>query len=210
MILQAGELLQQVLMFRSGVVSVSRTLSGGRRQVVDFLMAGDDLGVSGDDEANLTVSVLEDAEICRIPRSAVLDHVRSAGFWRGLIRLVEAATERTRDHVLILGKLRAEQRVVAFLLRYRAMSRRIQSWRSRVDLPMTRRDIADHLGMAPETVCRALAWLQDRQMIVQIPDGIRILDLQELDRLGGGRFGPTSEDESSVGRLAEGSIAALA
>ena len=45
------------------------------------------------------------------------------------------------------------------------------------------RDIADHLGMAPETVSRVLSWLQEQQLVVTIPDGIRVLDLAALEAL---------------------------
>lgn len=183
MIRHEREPLRHVLVFRSGVASVARSFSGGRRQVLNFLMAGDCLGLANEASMPLCVSVLEEAEVCRIPIEALLDHRRSPTFLRGLIRLIGAATERVHDHVVLLGRMSAEQRVIAFLLRYRAASQRVQGRKARIDLPMTRRDIADHLALAPETICRVLSWLQGRQMIVQIPDGIRILDLKSLDRL---------------------------
>jgi CRP/FNR family transcriptional regulator len=190
MIRMVGEPLRHAMVIRSGVVSVARSISGGRRQVIDFLMAADTFGFSNEGSLNLTVSVLEDTEVCRIPIELLRDIHRSPNFLRGLIRLVEAATVRVRNHVVLLGKLKAEERLAAFLLRYRATSQRIQPMQARLDLPMTRRDIADHLGMAPETVCRTLSWLQDEQMIVQIPDGVRILDVDGLHKLAGQAFSP--------------------
>ena len=182
-LLNEGEPLRHAFVLRSGVVSLSRGLSGGRRQVIDFLMAGDVLGVANEQLINMTASVLEEAEVCQLPIETLSHPARSSDFLRGLISLVEKAIRRVHYHIVILGKMKAEERMIAFLLRYRAKRQKIQTLRSRLDLPMTRRDIADHLGMAPETVSRVLSWLQEQQLVVTIPDGIRVLDLAALEAL---------------------------
>ena len=178
-----GEPLRFIYILRSGVLSVARNLSGGRRQVLDFLMGGDSIGLDRSDRTSTTVRVLEDAEVCQLPADLCDLETRSTGFIRGLIGLIEQQLERVHSHIVLLGKLSAEERVVAFLLRYRERQSRLQVLHARVDLPMTRKDIADHLGMAPETVSRVLSWLQDRQLILHIPDGIRIRDLEALTQL---------------------------
>ena len=199
-----GEPLRHAFILRSGVVSLSRELSGGRRQVIDFLMSGDVLGVANEASMNMTASVLEEAEVCQIPIEVLTQPARSAVFFRGLLGLVEMATRRVHDHIVVLGKLKAEERMIAFLLRYRASRQRIQAMQSRLDLPMTRRDIADHLGMAPETVSRVLSWLQEKQLVVTIPDGVRVLDIAALQSLVTPQERPVATNRGHVARYDAG------
>jgi CRP/FNR family nitrogen fixation transcriptional regulator len=83
----------------------------------------------------------------------------------------------TQDHMLLLGCLSAEERLASFLL---WLSERMGSQDAFVEVPMSRQDIADYLGLTVETVCRALSKLK-RAGIVNLPRSNQIV--QNLDSL---------------------------
>jgi CRP/FNR family transcriptional regulator len=90
-----------------------------------------------------------------------------------------------QEHMVVLGRRRAEERVASFLLKWWQRLKRIQGPSPTVPLPMGRQDIADHLGLTIETVSRTLArWMRER-IILDVPDGVRILDGARLEEILG-------------------------
>jgi CRP/FNR family transcriptional regulator len=87
-----------------------------------------------------------------------------------------------QDHMLLLGRRSAEEKVAAFLLHLRDRWAPLQGLTARIDLPMTRQDIGDYIGLTLETVSRTMTKLAQRKMIAVIPDGVRILDAEKLAR----------------------------
>ena len=96
-----------------------------------------------------------------------------------LLRINEfAARELTlaQEQMLLLGRRTAEEKVVAFLLGWRARLAHIGDDRQTISLPMSRQDIADYLGLTIETVSRTLTRFEREKMLVIVKGGVRLLD----------------------------------
>jgi CRP/FNR family transcriptional regulator len=164
-----------------GVVLLSKSLSDGRRQVVGIALPGDFMGLALTELHSFTATALSEVEVCRIDRerfSELLDENPR------LVRRVYAtsASELTaaQDHMILLGRQTADEKVASFLYRLRDRWARVRSASARVDLPLTRQDIGDYLGLTLETVSRVFSKLAKQKIIVVVPDGVRILDLDAL------------------------------
>jgi CRP/FNR family nitrogen fixation transcriptional regulator len=139
----------------SGAVGCLKSLADGRRQIVAFRFPGDLFGLLGAERYLLTTEALCDTRLLRIARRnfdrACRENVE-------LARLVEGVTaravQRIQQHNLLLGRMTATERLATFLLE---MNRRLAAEDGAMVLPMTRRDIADYLGLTLETVSRILA-----------------------------------------------------
>ena len=140
----------------SGAVRTYKVLSDGRRQVGSFYLPGDVFGLEVGDEHPFSAEAVADSKVLVMRRSAV---VALAGRDREVAHhlWMTAAAElgRTHDHIMLLVKT-AQQRVVGFILE---MAARTASARE-VDLPMSRQDIADYLGLTIETVSRTVTRLE--------------------------------------------------
>ncbi|MCX7324516.1 MAG: helix-turn-helix domain-containing protein [Hyphomicrobiales bacterium] len=177
----AGDKARFVYTVTSGSVRLQRDLSDGRRQVIGFAMAGDFIGLSRDANYSFSADRLEQTGLCRFDRDdfTVLSRDRQPL----LERLQLAATHEltiAQDHMVVLGRRRAEERVAAFRLRWRDRLARIHGKSANVALPMGRQDMADHLGLTIETVSRTLARWRRERLILDVPGGVRILDLDRL------------------------------
>jgi CRP/FNR family nitrogen fixation transcriptional regulator len=154
----------------SGTVRTSKILNDGRRQIGEFYMPGDIFGLEMGDEHTFSAEAITDAKVIIIKRSAV---EALAGKDHGVARQLRAITgrelQRLQDHILLLVKS-AQQRVAGFLLE---MAERVLS-NNEIDLPMSRQDIADYLGLTIETVSRTLTILENNAAIA-LPSSRRIV-----------------------------------
>jgi CRP/FNR family transcriptional regulator, nitrogen fixation regulation protein len=150
---EEADLVYQVI---TGAVRTTRLHSDGRRQIGDFYFPGDLFGVETGAEHRFSAEALGDCEILVLKRSAIHQNGSAGG---RLERQLWAATgrelERTQEHLLLLGRKTAAERVAAFLL---DVARRFQG--DFTSLPMGRQDMADYLGLTIETVSRMLTQLQ--------------------------------------------------
>ena len=136
----------------SGTVRTSKILNDGRRQICAFYLPGDIFGLEVDREHALSAEAITDANVVIFNRSAVEAlAVRDNDVARQLWLITAGELQRVQDHILLLIKT-AEERVAGFLLE---MANRIKST-NEVELPMSRQDIADYLGLTIETVSRTL------------------------------------------------------
>jgi CRP/FNR family transcriptional regulator, nitrogen fixation regulation protein len=140
----------------SGSVRTYKILSDGRRQVGGFYLPGDIFGLEFADEHTLSAEAITDAKVLVVKRSA-LDALagRDASVAHQLFALTGRELHRVQDRILLLVKS-AQERVASFLLEMaeRAAQNNI------IDLPMSRQDIADYLGLTIETVSRTLTSLE--------------------------------------------------
>lgn len=154
-----------------GAVRTHKLLNDGRRQIGGFYLPGDVFGLEVDSEHRLTAEAICDSKIIVIKRSAI---VALAARQSEVARELWAMTARELAHVqnlmLTLGRKTAQERVVAFLLEMAARSRDADA----VDLPMSRQDIADYLGLTIETVSRTLTQLENASAI-DLPSSRRIV-----------------------------------
>lgn len=160
-----------------GMLRLSRLLPDGRRQVVGFAMVGDFLGLALPERFTVTAEALTPTRLCRFEKRAFAGLVAEAPHL--LQRLYErAGYELTlaQDHMMLLARRTAEEKVASFLLGLRARYGRIGRSSVTVELPMGRQDIADHLGLTIETVSRMLNRLDRDRAILIVPGGVRLLD----------------------------------
>src|SRR5579862_1371027 len=166
----------------SGCVRTYKILSDGRRQVGDFYLPGDIFGLEFADEHTLSAEAITDAKVLVIKRSALNALAgRDASVARQLFALTGRELGRVQAHVLLLIKS-AQERVASFLLE---MAQRVPAGNS-IELPMSRQDIADYLGLTIETVSRTLTTLESAAAIA-VPTSRRIVlrNLGALNRLNG-------------------------
>jgi CRP/FNR family transcriptional regulator, nitrogen fixation regulation protein len=150
-----------------GVVRTSRLTLDGRRQVGDFYYAGDIFGLEPGPDHRFAAEALADCEVLVVRRSAVRAFAGDAELDRAILEATRQEMERLQDHVMMLGRKSARERVASFLISI-AQGREAAD----VDLAMSRQDMADYLGLTIETVSRMLTQLQG-EAIVEFPSSRR-------------------------------------
>jgi CRP/FNR family transcriptional regulator, nitrogen fixation regulation protein len=166
----------------SGSVRTYKILSDGRRQVGGFYLAGDIFGLEFADEHSFSAEAVSDAKVIVVKRSALNAQAdRDAAIGRELFAITGRELRRVQDRVLLLVKS-AQERVAGFLLE---MAERAGAG-NMVELPMSRQDIADYLGLTIETVSRTLTSLEGAATI-EVPSSRRIVlrNRPALNRLNG-------------------------
>lgn len=156
---EAADFLYKVV---SGTVRTYKVLTDGRRQVGGFYLPGDIFGLETGDEHTFSAEAITDCKVLVIKRSALValagkDHDVARQLWT----LTGTELRRVQDHILLLIKS-AQERVAAFLLE---MAKRGCVASDAVELPMSRQDIADYLGLTIETVSRTLTHLENASAI---------------------------------------------
>jgi len=162
----------------SGVCRTTRLLRDGRRQVSAFQLPGDVLGLERGVTHRGSAEAVSPCDVALV-RSSVLRRAmdRDALAANQVWALTVAELERTEEHLLLLGRKTAAERVGSFLL---SLSQRCGSFKT-LDLPMSRSDIADHLGLTIETVSRTMS-LFVRQGAIGL-ESARCVVLKDRDAL---------------------------
>jgi CRP-like cAMP-binding protein len=166
----------------SGAVRTYKVLSDGRRQIGAFYLPGDMFGLEIGEEHTFSAEAITDSKVLVIKRTALVSlAARDNEVARQLWTLTGRELERVQDHILLLVKT-ARERVVSFLLE---MAGRLSA-SNVVELPMSRQDIADYLGLTIETVSRTLSHLEHAAAI-ELPSSRRIVlrNRAALGRLNG-------------------------
>jgi CRP-like cAMP-binding protein len=154
----------------SGTVRTYKVLSDGRRQIGAFYMPGDVFGLETADEHTFSAEAISDSKVLVIKRSALVALAgRDNQVARQLWALTGRELSRVQDHILLLIKT-AQERVAGFLLE---MADRGSNGNA-LELPMSRQDIADYLGLTIETVSRTLTLLENAAAI-ELPSSRRIV-----------------------------------
>ena len=183
---RAGEGFEAIYAIRSGFFKTDVLLEDGRDQVTGFQMAGEILGMDGISGESHTCNAvaLEDSEICVIPFGQLERLSREIQALQHHFHKV-MSREIVRDHgvMMLLGTMRAEERLAAFLLN---LSQRFTARGyspAEFHLRMTRDEIGSYLGLKLETVSRAFSRFQDEGFISVQQKHIRILDIAGLKTL---------------------------
>jgi CRP/FNR family transcriptional regulator, nitrogen fixation regulation protein len=154
----------------SGSVRTYKVLNDGRRQIGAFYLPGDIFGLEVGDEHTFSAEAIADCKVLVIKRSALVAlAARDSSVARQLWATTAGELQRAQEHIMLLIKT-AQERVAGFLLE---MSKRVPS-ANEVDLPMSRQDIADYLGLTIETVSRTLTQLENAAAIA-VPTSRRIV-----------------------------------
>jgi len=156
---EPGTFVYRVL---SGVARTYRILADGRRQISEFFLPGDVFGLEAGVDHSLSAEAVSDCVLVAIRRSHLAERAnQDSATAQKLWSLTLHHLGRSEEHMLLLGRKNASERVAWFLL---DMAKRIPA-QGQVDLPMSRQDIADYLGLTIETVSRTMTQLQDDDLI---------------------------------------------
>jgi len=163
----------------SGTVRVCKLLADGRRHIGEFCFSGDYFGIDSGAERLYSAEAVDDVIVMRFERKAterLMD--QNAALARILRDTVLRELTNAHGRTLLLGRMTALERVATFLLEMFERRDRTKT----LDLPMSRNDIADYLGLTIETVCRTLsAFKRDGVIGIPSPHRIELLDRDALE-----------------------------
>ena len=166
----------------SGTVRLCKLLADGRRHIAEFFFSGDCFGLDNMDERLFAAEAVSDVIVMRYPRRAterLIDESPKLSRSQRDKTLRDLANAQIR--MLMLGRMSAPERVATFLL---DMFERRDSTRA-LDLPMSRNDIADYLGLTIETVCRVMSGFKRSGAIdIPTPHRIELRDRAALAAIG--------------------------
>jgi CRP/FNR family transcriptional regulator, nitrogen fixation regulation protein len=155
---EAADYLYKVI---SGCIRSYRILSDGRRQITGFYLPGEVFGLASGAEHTESAEAIADSKVAVLKRGALEALAdRNPAIGRELFALTGRELRRAQNRILLLVES-AQERVVGFLLE---MAERLNAERT-FELPMSRQDIADYLGLTIETVSRTLTALADAAAI---------------------------------------------
>jgi CRP/FNR family transcriptional regulator len=184
-----GDRFQAVYAVRTGFFKTRISAEDGRDQVTGFQMAGELLGLDGisNDRHTCDAVALEDSQVCIIPYEQLESLSREFTELQHQFHKI-MSREIVRDHgvMLLLGSMRAEERLAAFLLN---LTKRLQARgfsASALVLRMTREEIGSYLGLKLETVSRTFSKFQDEGVLEVRQRQIRIIDQAALQALVNG------------------------
>jgi CRP/FNR family transcriptional regulator len=168
----------------SGAIRSSRILSDGRRQIGDFFLSGDFFGFGATDVLSHSAEAIVDTAVSAYPHKALEGMLlQQPRLGRALLAVMSCRLADAQQRMVMLGCKTAEERVATFLI---AMAERCGEG-DVVHLPMTRADIADHLGLTAETVSRVLTKLRtDGLIAVHAAGEMHIIDREALKELAEG------------------------
>ncbi|GAA0336533.1 Crp/Fnr family transcriptional regulator [Sphingomonas oligophenolica] len=164
----------------AGILKVTAATANGREQIVGLLFAGDFVGQPFTDDSTVTVTALSESDLCIYPRER-FERVlgKAPGLEHALLRWTMAALDNARERMLTLGQRGAQERIAGFLLDL--VDRASPGGPSNVisiDVPISRGDMADFLGLTIETVSRQLTRLKGMGAVA-LPRGGRTILVQD-------------------------------
>lgn len=161
-----------------GTICLSKLLPDGRRQIARFCHAGDLVGLTASEDYPYTADALTEATTIRIRKCDLEEDFDANPATREcVLASVQEELSAAQHQLMVLGRKNAVERVASFLVSMSEQAMRQGEDGSVVELPMTRVDIADYLGLTHETVCRTLTSLK-KSGVVAISDPHRIELLQ--------------------------------
>ena len=173
-----------------GMLRIYRIMSDGRRAIIGFIHPGDVLGVSFQNRYLITAEAVTEVKVRRFARSRFFAMINELEALRPqLFAILCDEMSAAQDQMVLLGHKTAEERVVSFLL---AVHRK-RAKGAEIELPMSRQDIADYLGLTIETVSRMITSLTRRGLIH--PGTRNIVTLRKLTALR--KIAGRDEDETA-------------
>ncbi|WP_341675341.1 fumarate/nitrate reduction transcriptional regulator Fnr [Niveibacterium sp. SC-1] len=185
---RAGEPFDAIYAIRTGFFKTDILTEDGRDQVTGFQMAGEIIGLDGisTDRHVCNAVALEDSEVCMISFDRLEELSRKVeSLQRQFHKFMSREIVREQGIMMLLGSMRAEERLAAFLLNLSQRMRARGYSASEFNLRMTREEIGSYLGLKLETVSRAFSRFQDEGFILVHQKHIRIVDAEGLRRLIG-------------------------
>jgi CRP/FNR family transcriptional regulator len=181
-----GEPFKSLFAIRTGFFKTCVTAEDGRDQVTGFQMAGEIIGLDGivNDRHTCDAVAIEDAEVCVMPFDRITELSREVNALQHHVHRI-MSREIVREHgvMLLLGSMRAEERLAAFLLNLVQRLHARGFSRSELVLRMTREEMGSYLGLKLETVSRTFSKFAEDGIIEVHHRHLRILDADALNRM---------------------------
>ncbi len=192
-----GDEIRCIFMLREGWAFRYQCLEDGRRQIVDFVLPGDVLGIGPSSRMLYGVEALSPCTWTTRPRESFFAALRQQpALSIKLVDMLSAAQVRAFEQITSVGRRTARERVAHLLL---DLARRVRSSTAgcqgvEISMPLMQSHIGDALGLATETVCRCLGELKRAGILVFNAGRLEILDLEGLSGLTGILVGEEEED----------------
>ncbi len=172
-----GEAAGYVYKVVTGVVRISKLLPDGRRQISAFHLPGDMFGFEIDDLHHASAEAVVPTKVVALKWRSLLSAGASTSLVRELLTRTMIGLRHTQDHLMLLGRKNALERLAAFLLEMAGRSGSSEV----LELAMPRHDIADYLGLTLETVSRMFAELKEMgQIKLESARRVHVLDMDKL------------------------------
>jgi CRP/FNR family transcriptional regulator len=186
MLFRNGEKFTNLYAIRTGFFKTCVDTEDGRDQVTGFQMAGEVIGLDGivNDQHTCNAVALEDAEVCVMPFDRLEELSREVtALQRHVHKIMSREIVREHGVMLLLGSMRAEERLAAFLLNLvqRLFARGFSQ--SELVLRMTREEIGSYLGLKLETVSRTFSKFADEGIVEVKQRHVRILKIDALKEI---------------------------
>ena len=160
-----------------GVMRLYKLLPDGRRQIVGFSLPGDFLGLAASARNTLSADAIGPVAVCRFSKASFARFVEDKPhLLRRINELAIRELSQAQDHMVLLGRRSAEEKVATFLIGWRDRLVQLNGPSKTVVLPMSRQDIADFLGLTIETVSRTFTKLERDRVIGILPGSVSLLD----------------------------------
>ena len=188
-ILWRGEELEYVASVVSGVATLSKTLEDGRTQMVGLLLPSDFIGRPGRVEIDYDVTAVTDVTLCcfrRKPFEALIEDLPHLS--QRLMEIALDELEAAREWMLLLGRKTAREKIATFvrMLERRSRAGGLDSATHELELPLTRDEIANYLGLTLETVSRQLNALKNEGVLrFSGRRGFDVADMEALEAATG-------------------------
>lgn len=190
-IFRQGDPARHVFVLGRGTARLTRLLPDGRQASVGLRFGGDVLGFTAEPEHALGTEALTEAAACRVGRGELEGLFRRhPALERHFLDLCARELAATQDHLVAIGRFTAEERVAAFLVSFAEAQERRGHRGPVFDLPATRADMGELLGLTLETVSRAVSGFRRRGWLrVPGPQAVELLDRGALAGLASGGAG---------------------
>lgn len=188
-----GDPLAAVYIARAGAFKTIDINEAGEEQVIGFHLAGELIGLDalGSGTHRCEAVALNTSNVCELPFPELVEIAgQLPSLQKQLLRVIGQSVGRDHDHMEMLVRKQANERVAAFLHGLSERLRGIGQSETHIVLPMGREDIARFLGLALETVSRGFSRLQDEGVIAVNGRRVEVLDMADLIRLAHGTETP--------------------
>ncbi len=183
---RVGDPFRSLFAIRSGSTKNYEITTDGSVQITGFHLPGELLGMDAisSEQHPCDVVALETTEVCELPFAKLEVLARELpGLQHQLLRLMSREIADEEILLVMLGRMKAEERLAAFLLSFSRRLQRLGNSSTVLHLPMSRQDLGDYLGLALETVSRLFSRFQEDKLITIQGRNIKLLDAERLKNI---------------------------
>lgn len=180
---RVGDPFRSLFAIRTGSTKTCEIASDGSVQITGFHLPGELLGIDAinSEKHPCDVIALETTEVCELPFGKLETLARELpGLQHQLFRLMSRELVDEEVQLLMLGRMKAEERLAAFLLSFSKRYQLLGHSPTDLHLPMSRQDLGDYLGLALETVSRLFSRFQEEKLITVQGRNVKLLNVVRL------------------------------